>query len=97
MPVRTFTPAYRESKRRRSGSRCSGSSRQLAGARVLPGCWDSNLLELRGGILWRTVYLMKLSGLEKKLRVGLQWALRQITSRSMDFLRPAGSPGGYAR
>jgi NADH dehydrogenase len=28
-----------------------------------------------GWLLWRTVYLMKLPRFEKKLRVGLQWAL----------------------
>ena len=36
-----------------------------------------------GWILWRTVYLMKLPRLEKKLRVGLQWALDVIFERDL--------------
>jgi NADH dehydrogenase len=36
-----------------------------------------------GWVLWRTVYLMKLPRLEKKLRVGLQWALDLIFERDL--------------
>jgi NADH dehydrogenase len=36
-----------------------------------------------GWMLWRTVYLMKLSRFEKKLRVGLQWALDMIFERDL--------------
>jgi NADH dehydrogenase len=36
-----------------------------------------------GWVLWRTVYLMKLPRLEKKLRVGLQWALDVVFDRDL--------------
>ncbi len=36
-----------------------------------------------GWVLWRTVYLMKLPRLEKKLRVGLQWALDVVFKRDL--------------
>ncbi|MEG9438550.1 NAD(P)/FAD-dependent oxidoreductase [Edaphobacter sp. HDX4] len=36
-----------------------------------------------GWILWRTVYLLKLPRLEKKLRVGLQWALDAVFDRDL--------------
>jgi NADH dehydrogenase len=36
-----------------------------------------------GWILWRTVYLTKLPRLEKKLRVGLQWALDVVFERDL--------------
>ncbi len=36
-----------------------------------------------GWVLWRTVYLMKLPRLEKKLRVGLQWALDVFFERDL--------------
>jgi NADH dehydrogenase len=36
-----------------------------------------------GWALWRTVYLMKLPSLEKKLRVGLQWALDVVFERDL--------------
>lgn len=36
-----------------------------------------------GWVLWRTVYLTKLPRLEKKLRVGLQWALDVIFERDL--------------
>jgi NADH dehydrogenase len=36
-----------------------------------------------GWILWRSVYLMKLPRLEKKLRVGLQWALDVVFERDL--------------
>jgi NADH dehydrogenase len=36
-----------------------------------------------GWALWRSVYLMKLPRLEKKLRVGLQWALDVIFERDL--------------
>ncbi len=36
-----------------------------------------------GWVLWRSVYLMKLPRLEKKLRVGLQWALDTLFERDI--------------
>jgi NADH dehydrogenase len=36
-----------------------------------------------GWALWRTVYLMKLAGIEKKLRVGLQWGLDVVFERDL--------------
>jgi NADH dehydrogenase len=36
-----------------------------------------------GWILWRAVYLMKLPRFEKKLRVGLQWALDVVFERDL--------------
>lgn len=36
-----------------------------------------------GWVLWRTVYLMKLPRLEKKLRVALQWALDVVFDRDL--------------
>jgi NADH:ubiquinone reductase (H+-translocating) len=36
-----------------------------------------------GFILWRSVYLMKLPRLEKKLRVALQWTLDAIFERDL--------------
>jgi hypothetical protein len=36
-----------------------------------------------GWVLWRTVYLMNLPRLEKKLRVGLQWALDVVFERDL--------------
>jgi NADH dehydrogenase len=36
-----------------------------------------------GWVLWRTVYLMKLARFEKKLRVGLQWALNVLFERDL--------------
>jgi NADH dehydrogenase len=36
-----------------------------------------------GWLLWRTVYVLKLSRIEKKLRVGLQWALDVVFERDL--------------
>lgn len=36
-----------------------------------------------GWVLWRSVYLMKLPRLEKKLRVGLQWVLDVLFERDL--------------
>jgi NADH dehydrogenase len=36
-----------------------------------------------GWALWRAIYLMKLPRLEKKLRVGLQWALDVVFERDL--------------
>ena len=42
-----------------------------------------------GWLLWRTVYLMKLPRFEKKLRVGLQWALVVVFARDLgQYLTP---------
>jgi NADH dehydrogenase len=42
-----------------------------------------NFSGIVGWVLWRGVYLMKLPRLEKKLRVGLQWALDVIFERDL--------------
>jgi hypothetical protein len=34
-------------------------------------------------VLWRTVYLMKLPKLEKKIRVGLQWVRKLVLERDI--------------
>jgi NADH dehydrogenase len=36
-----------------------------------------------GWVLWRTVYLMKLPRLEKKIRVGLRWVLDVVFERDL--------------
>jgi NADH dehydrogenase len=36
-----------------------------------------------GWVLWRTVYLLKLPRLEKKIRVGLQWAMDVVFERDL--------------
>ena len=36
-----------------------------------------------GWVLWRSVYLMKLPRLEKKIRVGLRWALDVFFERDI--------------
>jgi NADH dehydrogenase len=42
-----------------------------------------------GWVLWRTVYLMKLPRLEKKLRVGLQWAMDVVFERDLaQYINP---------
>jgi NADH dehydrogenase len=42
-----------------------------------------------GWVLWRTVYLMKLPRLEKKIRVGLQWALDLVFERDIaQYINP---------
>ena len=38
--------------------------------------------------LWRTIYLMKLPGLERKLRVALDWTLDLFFPRDIVYLRP---------
>jgi NADH dehydrogenase len=42
-----------------------------------------NFSGIVGWVLWRTIYLMKLPGLEKKLRVGLHWALDEVFERDL--------------
>ena len=44
--------------------------------------------------LWRTVYLMKLPGLERKVRVALDWTLDLFFPRDIVFLRPLHSIQG---
>ncbi len=45
--------------------------------------------------LWRTIYLMKLPGLERKLRVAFDWTLDLFFDRDLVFLRPLhGMPAG---
>ena len=42
-----------------------------------------------GWVLWRTVYLMKLPRLEKKIRVGLQWARELVFERDIaQYINP---------
>ena len=38
--------------------------------------------------LWRTIYLMKLPGFERKLRVALHWTLDLFFPRDVVYLRP---------
>jgi NADH dehydrogenase len=42
-----------------------------------------NFSGILGWMMWRSVYLMKLPRLEKKLRVGLQWVLDVIFERDI--------------
>lgn len=44
--------------------------------------------------LWRTVYLMKLPGLERKVRVALDWTLDLFFARDIVYLRPLHTAGG---
>lgn len=43
--------------------------------------------------LWRTVYLLKLPGLERKVRVALDWTLDLFFPRDIVYLRPLHTPG----
>src|SRR5204863_1193480 len=44
--------------------------------------------------LWRTVYLMKLPGIERKVRVALDWTLDLIFPRDIVYLRPLHNASG---
>ncbi|MGE0758400.1 MAG: NAD(P)/FAD-dependent oxidoreductase, partial [Pirellulaceae bacterium] len=44
--------------------------------------------------LWRTVYLMKLPGFERKLRVAIDWTLDLFFPRDIVYLRPLHSAHG---
>jgi len=46
--------------------------------------------------LWRTIYLMKLPGFERKLRVAIDWTLDLFFPRDIVYLRPLHSPHGPA-
>lgn len=46
--------------------------------------------------LWRTVYLMKLPGFERKVRVALDWTLDLFFARDIVYLRPLHTTGGAA-
>jgi hypothetical protein len=46
--------------------------------------------------LWRTIYLMKLPGFERKLRVAIDWALDLFFARDIVYLRPLHSARGPA-
>jgi NADH dehydrogenase len=46
--------------------------------------------------LWRTIYLMKLPGLERKLRVAIDWTLDLFFPRDIVYLRPLHAPRGPA-
>ena len=46
--------------------------------------------------LWRTVYLMKLPGLERKVRVALDWTLDLVFPRDIVYLRPLHTTGSAA-
>src|SRR5262249_20128552 len=39
--------------------------------------------------LWRTIYLLKLPGFERKLRVAIDWTLDLFFPRDIIYLRPA--------
>jgi NADH dehydrogenase len=62
----------------------------------------SAVVEIRGlkfsGFLawwmWRTVYLLKLPGFERKVRVALDWTLDLFFPRDIVYLRPLHSAGG---
>ncbi|MDP1797977.1 MAG: NAD(P)/FAD-dependent oxidoreductase [Planctomycetaceae bacterium] len=44
--------------------------------------------------LWRTIYLTKLPGLERKLRVAIDWTFDLFFPRDIVFLRPLHTPKG---
>jgi NADH dehydrogenase len=44
--------------------------------------------------LWRTVYLLKLPGLERKVRVALDWTLDLVFPRDIVYLRPLHTARG---
>lgn len=44
--------------------------------------------------LWRTIYLMKLPGIERKLRVAIDWTFDLFFPRDIVFLRPLHTPKG---
>lgn len=44
--------------------------------------------------LWRTIYLMKLPGFERKLRVAIDWTLDLFFPRDIVYLRPLHAAGG---
>ncbi|MBX9579050.1 MAG: NAD(P)/FAD-dependent oxidoreductase [Gemmataceae bacterium] len=46
--------------------------------------------------LWRTVYLMKLPGFERKVRVALDWTLDLFFARDIVYLRSLHTTGGAA-
>lgn len=46
--------------------------------------------------LWRTVYLMKLPGFERKLRVAIDWTLDLFFARDIVYLRPLHTAHGPA-
>jgi NADH:ubiquinone reductase (H+-translocating) len=46
--------------------------------------------------LWRTVYLMKLPGFERKLRVAIDWTLDLFFARDIVYLRPLHAARGPA-
>lgn len=46
--------------------------------------------------LWRTIYLMKLPGFERKLRVAIDWTLDLFFPRDIVYLRPLHAARGYA-
>jgi NADH dehydrogenase len=46
--------------------------------------------------LWRTLYLLKLPGLDRKLRVMLDWTLDLFFPRDIAVLRPSTTPASAA-
>ena len=46
--------------------------------------------------LWRTIYLMKLPGFERKLRVAIDWTLDLFFPRDIVYLRPLHAARGPA-
>jgi len=55
-----------------------------AGVAELPG--GVKLSGFIAWLMWRNVYLMKLPGLERKVRVGLGWALEIIFPRELSYI-----------
>jgi NADH:ubiquinone reductase (H+-translocating) len=47
--------------------------------------------------LWRTIYLMKLPGFERKLRVAIDWTFDLFFPRDIVFLRPLHTSAGEGR
>lgn len=70
----------------------AGLGRRSAVAEIL-GCRFSGFF---AWWLWRTIYLLKLPGLERKIRVALDWTLDLFFPRDIVYLRPlhnVQSPG----
>src|SRR4030095_13670358 len=66
-----------------SCTRRPGSSQRSAAAPVLRGSLGLQSSCVGGCVLSRTVYLMKLPRLEKKIRVGLRWVLDVVFERDL--------------
>lgn len=83
MPVRTFTPAYSDKQAKPFLYKMRGQLAAIGRRTGVARIFGLDFSGVVGWILWRTVYLMKLPRLEKKLRVGLQWALDVVFERDL--------------